>query len=100
LLEQLQVSLGGFQFREEALLGLELTAVDAAASRLDADRVLEMQHLVIQEILDGTSRRVWAVEDAADDDGVVGGVVMAEHAAGRMGAPGERGATEEAMEEA
>jgi hypothetical protein len=74
--------------------------VNAAATGFDADGVLEVEHLVVEEVLDGAAGGVGAVEDAADDDGVVGGVVVAEHAAGVVGAPGEGGATEEAVEEA
>ena len=73
--------------------------MDAAAAGFDADGVLEVEHLVVEEILDGATRRVGAIEDAGDDDGVVGGVVVAEHAAGVVGAPGEGGAAEEAVEE-
>ena len=89
----------GIEIGEEALFGLELAGVDAAAARLDADGMLEVKHLVVEEVFDGAARGVGAVEDAADDDGVVGGVVVAEHAAGVMGAPGERGAAEESVEE-
>jgi hypothetical protein len=74
--------------------------VDAAAAGFDADGVLEVKHLVVKEVLDGAARGVRTVEDAADDDGVVGCVVVAQHAAGVVGAPCESGATEEAMEEA
>ncbi|WP_433973178.1 hypothetical protein [Tunturiibacter lichenicola] len=99
-LEALEVGFGGLEFREEALFGLELAGVDAAAASFDADRVLEVEHLVVEEILDGATRGVGAVEDAGDDDGVVRCVVVAEHAAGVVGAPGEGGATEETVEEA
>jgi hypothetical protein len=74
--------------------------VHAAPSGFDANRVLEVKHLVVEEILDSAAGGVGAVEDAADDDGVVSCVVVAEHAAGVVGAPSERGATEEAVEEA
>ncbi len=73
--------------------------MDAAASGLDADGVFEVEHLVVEEVLDGAAWGIGAIEDAADDDGVMGGVVVAEHAAGVVGAPGERGAAEEAVEE-
>ncbi len=85
---------------KEALFGLELAGVDAAAACLDAHGVLEVQHLVVEEVFDGVAGCVGAVEDAADDDGVVCGVVVAEHTAGVVGAPGEGGAAEEAVEEA
>ena len=71
----------------------------AAASGPDADRVFKVEHLVVEEVLDGAARGVGAIEDAADDDSVVGGVVVAKHAAGVMGAPSECGAAEEAVEE-
>ena len=74
--------------------------MDAAAAGFDADGMLEVEHLVVEQVLDGAARGVRAVEDAADDDGVVGGVVMAEHPARGVGGPGERGAAEEAVEEA
>jgi hypothetical protein len=99
-LEALQVGLGGLEFGEEALFGLKFSGVDAAAASFDADRVLEVEHLVVEEILDGAAWSVGAVEDAADDDGVVGGVVVAEHAASVVGAPGEGGTAEETVEEA
>jgi hypothetical protein len=53
--------------------------------------VLEVEHLVVEQVLDGVARAGGAVEDAADDDGVVGGVVVAEHALGVVLAPGELG---------
>ncbi len=73
--------------------------MDAAAAGFDADGVLEVEHLVVEEVLDGAAGGVGAVEDAAYDDGVVGGVVVAEHAAGVVGAPGKDGAAEESVEE-
>jgi hypothetical protein len=95
-----EVGFGGVEFGEEALFGLELAGVDAAAAGFDADGMLEVEHLVIEQIFDGAAWGVGAVEDAGDDDGVVGGVVVAEHAAGGVGGPGEGGAAEEAVEEA
>jgi hypothetical protein len=73
--------------------------VDAATAGFDADGMLEVEHLVVEEILDRAARGVGAIEDAGDDDGVVSGVVVSEHAAGVVGAPSERGAAEEAVEE-
>jgi hypothetical protein len=61
--------------------------------------VLEVEHLVVEEVLDRAARGVGPVEDAADDDGVVGGIVVAEHAACGVGGPCEYGSSEEAVEE-
>jgi hypothetical protein len=87
ILQLFKIGLCGFEFGEEALFGLELAGVDAATAGFDADGVLEVKHLVVEEVLDGAARGVGAVEDAGDDDGVVGGVVVAEHAAGVVGRP-------------
>jgi hypothetical protein len=38
--------------------------------------MFEVKHLVVEEVLDGAARGVGAIEDAADDDGVVCGVVV------------------------
>ena len=72
-----EIGFGFVELGEEALFGLELAGVDAAAAGFDADGMLEVEHLVVEQILDRTTRRVRTVEDAADDDGVVGGVVVA-----------------------
>ena len=85
---------------EEALLCLKLAGVDAAAACFDAHGMLQVKHLVIEEVFDGRPWSVRAIKHAADDDGVVGSVVVAEHAASVVGAPGEDGTPEKAMEEA
>ena len=99
-LQAFEVGFGGFELGEEALVGLEGAGVDAASACLDADGMFEVEHLVVEEVFDGAARGVGAVEDAADDDGVVGGVVVAQHAAGVVGAPGEGWAAEQTVEEA
>jgi hypothetical protein len=87
-LQTLEVGFCGVELGEETLFGLELAGVDAAATGFDADGVFEVQHLVVEEVLDRAARGVGTVEDAADDDGVVRGVVVAEHAACVVGGPG------------
>jgi hypothetical protein len=99
-LEALEVRFGGLEFGEEALFGLELTGVNAATASFDADGVLEVEHLVVEEVLDGTAGSIGTIEDAAYDDGVVRCVVVAEHATGVVSAPGQGRAAEEPVEEA
>ena len=82
-----EVGFGGFEFGEEAFFRLELAGVDATSAGFDADGMLKVEHLVVEEIFDCAARGVGAIEDARDDDGVVGGIVVAEHATGVMGAP-------------
>src|SRR4051794_1163494 len=86
--------------REEAFFGLELTRVYASPSSLDANGMFEVKHLVVEQVFYGRTRGIWSIEDAADDDGVVGGVVVTEHTAGVMSAPGKDGTPEQTMEEA
>jgi hypothetical protein len=73
--------------------------VDAAAAGFNSHGMLQVKHLVIQEVLYGATGGVGTIEYAANDDSVVGGVVVAEHAPGVMGAPGEGWASEEAVKE-
>src|SRR6266849_1062217 len=58
-----------------------------------------MKHLVEHDVLHHKTRHAGMVEDAADDDGVVGGVVVAETVAGMGSAPGELRASHQAVKE-
>src|SRR2546421_681690 len=73
-LQTLQESLGGLDLGKKALLGLELGRVHAAPAAAEFHRMLEVQHLVVQQVLEGKARHARVVEDAADHDGVVGGI--------------------------
>ncbi len=74
--------------------------MDAASTGFDPDGVFEVEHLVVEEVLDCTAGGVETVEDAGDDDSVVSSVVVAKHAAGMVGRPGESGSAEKSVEEA
>ncbi|WP_188757731.1 hypothetical protein [Edaphobacter acidisoli] len=99
-LETLEVGFGFFELREETFFSLKFAGVHTTAAGFDANRMLEVEHLVIEQIFDGAAWRVGPVEDATDDDGVMRSVVVAEHAAGVMAAPGECRAAEQSVEEA
>jgi hypothetical protein len=99
ILQLLKVGFCGIEFGEETFFGLEFARMDAAPSGFDADGMFEVEHLVVEEVFDGAARGVGTIEDARDDDSVVRGVVVAEHAASGMGGPGEGGTAEEAVEE-
>ncbi len=71
----------------------------ASSAPPQPDWVLQMQHLVEQDVFDRVARHARAVEDAADDDGVVGRVVVAEAPAGVVAAPGKLRAPHESVEE-
>ena len=83
-----QVGFGGFKFGKEPLFRLKLSRVDAATSGFDADGMLEVEHLVVEQVLDGAAGSIGAVEDPADHDGIVSGIVVAQHAPSVVGAPG------------
>ena len=80
VLKSFQISFGLIEFGEEILFGLELAGMDAAASIFCFYGMPEVEHLVIHQVFDSEARRVAAVEDAADHDGVVRSVVVPEEA--------------------
>lgn len=65
--------------------------MDAAAGAFVFDGVLEVEHLVVEDVFDGDFGDAGGVEDAGEDDGVVGGVEVAEEPAGAAAAPAELG---------
>ncbi len=75
------------EFREEFFLFLELARVYTSSAPSQFHRVLQMQHLVKKDVFDGVSRHARVIKDAADHDGVVGGIVVTEVAAGVILAP-------------
>ena len=95
-----QKHLSANEFGEQFFLFLKLPRVHASPTPTQFDRVLQVQHFVKQNVFDGVARHARVVEDAADDDGVVGGVVVAKAAAGVVPAPGELRAAHESVEEA
>jgi len=74
--------------------------VHASPTPTQFDRVLQMQHLVKENVFDGVLRHARMIEDAADDDGVVGGIVMAKAAACVVPAPSELRPSHESVEKA
>src|ERR1035441_4841825 len=88
------------QFRKHFLFSVELARVHTSPTAPQFDWVFQVQHLVEEDVFDGVARDTGVVEDAADDDGVVGRVVVAEAAAGVVLAPGELRTSEESVEEA
>lgn len=72
--------------------------MNTSSKRSVLGRMPEVEHLVIHHIFDGEARNVGAVEDSADDDGVVRGIVVAEQCAGWLAAPTESRASHESEE--
>lgn len=96
-LQALQKRICFRQSREQLLLGVELGGVDAAAAAAQSDGMLQVQHLVVDDVLDGVAGDGEVIEDSADDDGIVGGVVVAEDAACPGRAPAHARASHESV---
>jgi len=82
------------KMREACFFSLKFGRMDATPQAPSPDRVLQMQHLVIEQVFDRIARTGRPVEDTADDDGVVRGVVVAQRALGVVLAPGQLGAAQ------
>ena len=61
--------------------------MDAAAAAVELHRMPQVQHLVINDVLDSISGNRRMIEDPADNDGVVGRVIVAEQVPGASLAP-------------
>jgi len=95
-----QKHLGANEFGEQFFLFQKLSRMHASPAPPQLDWVLQMQHLVEEDVFDSIARHAWVVEDAADDDGVVCRVIVPEAAAGVVPAPGKLRAAQESVEEA
>ena len=65
------------QMRKEFLFRLEFRRMHASAAAAKLHGMLEVEHLVIDDVLHCVARNPGVVEDTAHDDGVVGRIVMA-----------------------
>lgn len=95
-----QELLGIYQLRELLLIRHKFLRVHTPPAATKPDWMLQMKHFVENDVFDGIARDSRVVEDTAYDDGIVGGVVVAEAVAGVFSAPGELRASHQAVEEA
>src|ERR1700678_3065848 len=72
----------------------------AAPCPAHAHRMLEVQHLVVQQVLDRVARTRWPVEDPAHHDGVMGSIVVAQQPLGMMLTPGKLRTPQQSIKEA
>src|ERR1700722_8060540 len=87
------------ELRKAGFLGFKFRGVNATAQAAGSHWMFKVQHLVVEQVLDGVARAGGAIEDAADDDGVVSGVVMPEGTLGVVLAPCEVWAAEQPAKE-
>src|SRR5882762_5483498 len=88
------------QFRKVLFFCQKFGGMHASPAPPQLDRVLQVQHLMEQDVFDCVARHARMVEDAADHDGIVRRIVVAKAAAGVVPAPGELRASHESVEEA
>src|SRR5579871_3409680 len=88
-LQSLQECLRLFHARKQLLFRLKLCRMDAAAAAAQFDRMLQVQHFVIKDVLQDIAWHSGVIENPADDDGVVRGIVMPQAVAGALLAPGQ-----------
>src|SRR5581483_5792384 len=72
----------------------------ASSAAAQLDRMLQVQHLVIDDVLQNIMRHRGMVEDAADDDGIVRRVVVPKNPPGPGLAPAHSRAGHQAMKKA
>src|SRR5580698_7977546 len=74
--------------------------MDASAAAAESDRMLQVQHFVIHDVLHRITRDLRLIEDAADHDGVVSGVVMRQAVPRSQATPGHLRSGHQSKEEA
>jgi len=79
---------GSLELWKKPFLGLKFGRMHAAAAASELDRMLEVQHLVINDVIHDIAGNMRVIESAADDDGIVSRVVVAEPVSGLDRAPG------------
>src|SRR5215469_7748382 len=74
--------------------------MDATPATAQFYGMLQVEHLVVDDVFEHITRYGRMIEDAADNDGVMGGVVVPQDAPGFSLAPAHTGAGHKAVEEA
>lgn len=83
-----QEFLSFFELRKEFFFFTKSRGMHLASAAAQLDRMSQMQHLVINEIFNGVERDARGIENAADDDCVMRGIVMAQTSQGLVATPG------------
>src|ERR1039457_5366762 len=78
------------QPREYLLRFPKFPRVAPAARAAVVDRITQVQHFVEHDVLQGRRRRKRPVEDAANNDRIVRGIKMPQHAARSAAAPAQQ----------
>ena len=92
-------SFGFIQVRKEFLFSLKFRGVHTAAATAQLHGMLQVQHLVVDDVFHGVAGNPRVVEDAAHDDSIVRRVVMPQPVASVVSAPGHPRPSEQAIKE-
>ena len=87
------------ELRKKAFFVAKLARVHAAPATVESDRMLQMQHLVKQNVFNRVARHARVVEHTADDDCVVRRIIVAKTAASVVLAPGKLRTSHESVKE-
>src|ERR1700704_2410937 len=98
--QALQKFLGFFELGKKSFFFAKSRWMNQSSAAAQLDRMPQVQHLVIDQILNGVKRHACGIENTADDDGVVRGIVMSQAAQGFVAAPGHLRSSHQAVEEA
>jgi len=95
-----QELLSFFELRKEFLFFSKGSGMHEATTAAELDWMPQVQHLMIDEILDCIERDARGIENAADDDGIVRGIIVAQAAECLVAAPGHLRPSHQAVKEA
>ena len=95
-----QEFLSFLELRKEFLFFAKGGGMHQAPAAAQLDWMPQVQHFMIDEILNGIERNARGIEDAADDDGVMRGIIVAQATESLVAAPGHLRSSHQAVEEA
>jgi len=90
---------GFLQIRKQLFFRLEPRRMHATPAPPQRNRMLEVKHFVVNNIFHGEAGNLWMIEDAADHNGIMGGIVMAKSVPRTVTAPGHKRTSQQAMKE-
>src|SRR5580700_3570834 len=96
--EVLEKSFRPVQMREELLFCLEVRRMHAAPAPTQFDGMFQVQHFVVNDVFHSVGRNPRVIEDAAHDDGIVGGIVVAQPVPSMIAAPSHLGPSQQTIE--
>ena len=100
MLESLQKRYRLAQLWKQSLICLERRSMHASARSANAHGMFQMQHLVIQQVFDGVTRRRGPVKHTADHDSIMSRIVVTQQSLGVVLTPSKLRPPKQAMKEA